>query len=189
MCIQVYGAVETTIPLGSDFDPSETYTIDVNGKKISFRGDAILEETLKATPTPLEPGSTSLVELREELIRNRELWAAQGITDYQMEFRWNCFCAPDYVAPVIISITRGDTIKSVVLAENKLPVDRQFSANYPSTNELFDLIQGAIDRPAFHISVKYHAEMGYPLSAAIDYDQRIMDEERGFHVGAVTKLQ
>ena len=189
MCIQVYGTVETTIPLGSDFDPSETYTIDVNGKTISFRGDAILEGNLKATPIIPEPGNPSLAELRKELIQNRALWAAQGITNYEMEFRWNCFCTPDYVAPVILSVTRGDIIDSVVFAENKLPVDRKFSADYSSIDGLFDLIQGAIDRPAFHIAVKYHAELGYPLSAAIDYDRRIADEEKGFQVGAVTKSQ
>ena len=189
MCIQVYGTVETTIPLGSDFDLSETYTIDVNGKTISFRGDGILEETLKATPTPPEPANPSLVELQEELNQNRELWAAQGITDYQMEFRWNCFCPPEYVAPVIITVTRGDTIDSVAFAEGTLPWNRKFPPDYPSIAGLFDLIQGAIDRPAFHISVIYHAELGYPLSAAIDYDQRIADEEKGFQVGAVTKLK
>ncbi len=189
MCIQVYGTVETTIPLGSDFDPSETYTIDVNGKTISFRGDAILEGTLKATPTPTEPANPSLVELREELIQNRELWEAQGTTDYQMEFRWNCFCPQEYVAPLIITVTRGDTIDSVVFAANKLPVDRKVSADYPSIYGLFDLIQDAIDRSAFHISVKYQADLGHPLSAGIDYDRRIADEETGFQVGAVTKLQ
>ncbi len=186
---QVYGTIETTIPLGSDFDPSETYTINVNGKTISFRGDSILEGTLKAAPTPTEPANPSLVELRKELIQNRELWASQRITDYEMEFRWNCFCPPDYVAPVIVSVTRGDTIDSVVFAENRLPVDRKFSADYPTINGLFDLILGAIERPAFHISVKYHAELGYPLSAAINYDRRIADEEKGFQVGAVIKLQ
>ncbi len=175
--------------MGSDFDPSETYTIDVNGKTISFRGDAILEGTLKSTPTPTEPANLSSVQLQEELIQNRELWAAQGITDYQMEFRWNCFCPQEYVAPLIISVTGGNSIDSVVFAESKLPVDRKFSADYSSIDGLFDLIQGAIDRPAFHISVKYHAELGYPLSAFIDYDRRIADEEKGFQVGSVTKFQ
>ena len=189
MCIQVYGTVETTIPLGSDFDPSETYTIDVNGKTLSFRGDAILEETLKATPTPPEPAKPSMAELREELIQNRGKWTSQGITNYQMEFHWNCFCPQEYVAPLIISVTSGDTIDSVVFAASQLPVDLKFSGNYESIDGLFDLIQGAIDRPAFHISVKYHAELGYPLSAFIDYDRRIADEEMGFQVGAVTKLQ
>jgi len=189
MCIQIYGTVETTIPLGSDFDPSETYTIDVNGRTISFRGDEILEETIKATPTSPGPANPSFAELREELVRNREAWEAQGISGYQMEFRWNCFCPADHVALVIISVTQGDTIDSVVFAESKLPVDRRYSADYPTINGLFDLIQGAVDRPAFQIEVKYHAELGYPLSAAIDYDPRIMDEEMAFQVGAVTKKQ
>ena len=184
MCIQLYGTIETAIPLGSEFDPSETYTIDVNGKTISFRGDAILEETLRATPTPTQPGNPSLDELRKELIQNRRLWAAQDITDYQMEFRWLCFCAN--TAPVIISVTRGDTIETVVFAENKLPEDRK---SYPSINELFDLIQRAIDHAAFRISVKYHAELGYPLSADIDYDQQMFDEEMRFYVGAVTEVK
>ena len=43
VCTMVYGTAQTTIPLGSNFDPSETYTIYVNGKTISFRGDSILE--------------------------------------------------------------------------------------------------------------------------------------------------
>ena len=187
VCIQIYGTEETTIPLGSDFDPSETYTIDVSGNTITFRGDAILEETLDAALTPPKPANPSLVELQEELNQNRESWEVQGITDYQMEFRWQCFCSPDFVAPVIISVTRGDTLDSVVFAENGLPADRTFSPNYLSIDGLFDLIQDAIDRSAFRISVKYHSELGYPISAAIDYDQRIADEERGFQVAAFTQ--
>ena len=185
VCTQVYGTAETNIPLGSDFDPSETYTIDVNGNTISFRGDQILEETLKTTPTPHRPAS--LVEVREELNQNRELWEAQGITGYQMEFRWQCFCSPEFVAPVIISVTGGDTLDSVVFAESGLRADRTFYPDYLSIDGLFDLIQDAIDRSAFRISVKYHEELGYPLSAAIDYDEKIMDEERGFQVGAFTQ--
>ena len=38
-CAQVYGTVDTVIPLGSDYDPDTTYTIDVNGETISFKGD------------------------------------------------------------------------------------------------------------------------------------------------------
>ena len=189
VCTQIYGIVETLVPLGSDFDPNETYTIDVNGKTISFRGDAILETTAKPSPTPPEPGTPNLSKLRDELIQNRELWMAQGITDYEMELRWNCFCPPDYVAPVIIAVTNGNTIDSVVFAENGLPVEREFSPDYLTINGLFDLIQGAIDRPAFQIWVKYHEEFGYPLSAGIDYDQRIADEETGFLVSGVTKSE
>ena len=187
MCIQLYGMVETTIALGSDFDPNETYTIDVNGKTISFRGDGILEETLNATPTTPEPANPSLAELREGLTQNRELWASQGITGYQMEFRWICFCPPDYAAPVIISVTEGDTIGSLAFAGGALPWNGKFPPDYTSINGLFDLLQEAIGQPAGNIRVKYHAELGYPISAAIDYDRRIADDEKGFQVGAVTR--
>jgi len=38
LCAQVYGIVETTILLGSDFEPGKIYTVDVNGKTKSFKG-------------------------------------------------------------------------------------------------------------------------------------------------------
>ena len=68
-----------------------------------------------------------------------------------------------------------------------MSADRTFYPDYLSIDGLFDLIQDAIDRSAFQISVKYHGELGYPLWAAIDYDRRIMDEEKGFQVGAFTQ--
>ncbi|MCZ6789897.1 MAG: hypothetical protein O7D33_08195 [Chloroflexi bacterium] len=36
ICAQVYGTTETRIPLGSDFDPDTTYTVDVNGEKVAL---------------------------------------------------------------------------------------------------------------------------------------------------------
>ena len=42
-CAQVYGTVETTIPLGSDFDPQVTYTVDVNGETLRFMGDRVFQ--------------------------------------------------------------------------------------------------------------------------------------------------
>ncbi len=38
MCAQVYGMVETVISLGSDFQAGDTYTANVNGTTIEFRG-------------------------------------------------------------------------------------------------------------------------------------------------------
>ena len=64
-CIQVYGTVETTIPLGSDFDPEQTYTIDVNGKTISFKGDTIFEQARAPVPTPPDRGGSGQAPTRE----------------------------------------------------------------------------------------------------------------------------
>ena len=54
MCIQVYGTVETNIPLGSDYDAGEAYIIDVNGQTVSFRGDQIVKDEAMPMPTPPE---------------------------------------------------------------------------------------------------------------------------------------
>jgi hypothetical protein len=32
----IYGEKETAVPLGSDFRPGETYTLDVNGTRETF---------------------------------------------------------------------------------------------------------------------------------------------------------
>jgi hypothetical protein len=39
MCTMIYGERETAVPLGSDFRPAATYTLDVNGTRQPFLGD------------------------------------------------------------------------------------------------------------------------------------------------------
>ena len=36
VCAQVYGTVETSVPLGSDFESGETYTVEVGDKSHTF---------------------------------------------------------------------------------------------------------------------------------------------------------
>ena len=43
LCAQVYGMVETRVALGSDYDPESVYTVDVNGRKVSFQSGAVVE--------------------------------------------------------------------------------------------------------------------------------------------------
>ena len=41
-CTQVFGTVETFISLGSGFDFDTTYTVDVNGTTLAFKGDQVV---------------------------------------------------------------------------------------------------------------------------------------------------
>ena len=36
MCTMIYGEKQTAVPLGSDFKPGATYTLDVNGTREAF---------------------------------------------------------------------------------------------------------------------------------------------------------
>ena len=42
VCTQVYGTVEHNIPLGSDFEPGKTFTVDVNGVIETFAAPSIV---------------------------------------------------------------------------------------------------------------------------------------------------
>lgn len=35
-CAEIYGIVDTVIPLGSEFESGKTYTVDVNGVTLTF---------------------------------------------------------------------------------------------------------------------------------------------------------
>ena len=185
VCAQVYGTVETAIPLGSIFDSTVTYTVDVNGEIVQFRGDQVTFPLERPTPTPTLQ-TPLLEEVQRELDRNILLWESRGLENYQMDFQWLCFCPPEYVEPVVVSVRNGDTIDAVVFIESGLAVDQSHVSRYTTIDGLFDLLQEAIDRNAFSISVEYDAELGHPLRASIDYDHRVADEERGFVAGNIT---
>ena len=165
VCAQVYGTVDTNIPLGSDFDPSTVYTVYVNG-------EVALEFTNDKVTSPLE-------KAQRELDKNRQIWESQGLSDYHMAFRWFCFCVPEYVAPVEISVRDGN-IAGVVFSETGESVEPSNIDRYRTLGGLFDLIQAAIDQNAFSISVEYDPELGYPAGVSIDYQKLVIDEERGF---------
>ncbi|MCZ6867419.1 MAG: DUF6174 domain-containing protein [Chloroflexi bacterium] len=166
LCAQVYGTVDTNIPLGSDFDPSTAYTVYVNG-------EVALEFTNDKVTSPLGTA-------QRELDKNRQIWESQGLTDYRMAFQWFCFCVPEYVAPVVVSVRDTNTIDGVTFSETGAPVDPSSFDRYETVDGLFDLIQAAIDQNAFSISVEYDPELGYPAGASIDYQRLVIDEERGF---------
>ena len=68
MCTMIYGTVETNIPLGTDFEPGRTYTVNVNDFTKSFVGEGVLPDDGMTKP-PLAPsfGSAFSIELGEEV--------------------------------------------------------------------------------------------------------------------------
>ena len=131
-----------------------------------------LEFTNDEVTTPLE-------KAQRELRKNRQIWESKGFTNYRMAFQWSCFCAGEFVSPVEISV-RGGIIDGVVFSESGTPVEPPNFDRYETVAGLFELIQNAIDRDAFSISVEYDTELGYPARAGIDFDERLADEEMGF---------
>jgi hypothetical protein len=67
-------------------------------------------------------------------------------------------------------------------------VDPNFEAELPdkdeyrTINELFNLIRDGVEEDAHEIRVAYNDARGYPVSAYIDYEIDIEDEEQGFDI-------
>ena len=135
--------------------------------------------TVVSTPTP--EAADGLEHLKLELAKNRDLWESQKIEDYRFEYRRICFCLPEFVAPVEISVVDG-MISDAVFLEDGTAAEIPDISTYDTVEDLFDLIQDAIDRDAYSLLVIYDAEFGYPAEVSIDYDIRIADEEFGFAV-------
>jgi hypothetical protein len=115
------------------------------------------------------------------LAASRARWSATGILSYRYRFRWECFCASEYVRVVDITVVRG-AITSVVDAENGEALDTQAASRYRTIEGLFDFIRESMDYPAERITVAFDSRLGYPLAAYTDYVLQMADEELGFRV-------
>jgi hypothetical protein len=160
-CTDIYRTLEYTIALPYAFAAGETYTIHVNEVTISFIA------------------GEDKADRQANLDAARARWAAAGYDHYSALFRWLCFCVPDYVAPVRLTVQDG-AIVEVSYAEGAGVQGTSDPERYMTVDELFDLLQEAIDANAYRIDVEYHPTLGYPTDAFIDYDAMMADEERGF---------
>lgn len=122
-----------------------------------------------------------------ELARNRRLWDSRAINEYHYVMRRLCFCAPESTSPQVITV-HGGVITSVVYASNGAPVPAFIASTALSVTGLFDIIQQAIDRDAYQLSVQYDAALGFPTSIAIDYILNAADDEVTYTAGSFQSL-
>jgi len=136
------------------------------------------------TPAPTEvPDPNAIADPQHALDAARTLWAANGGDDYDLTFSWQCFCGPDYNQRVNIEV-RSATVEAGAVADTGVPLTPDWLAEYRTVEQLFDLVQQAIDENAAEIRATYAAD-GYPTEVWIDFKRRTIDEERGFSIHAL----
>ena len=125
-----------------------------------------------------------LADVQSKLDQNRQKWISKVVSNYQFNFQWNCFCVPEHVAPVNISV-RENRIGSAAFVEDNVPVAVEGLKRYRTIDGLFDLLQEGIDKNAHTISAEYHSELGYPIKGSIDYEKDKIDEELSFEIDSL----
>ena len=152
-----------------------------------FRG-ALLGLVLVGSSMLMGCGSSGSGEVTGTLATQRSRWSQQNLTSYRFRFRWNCFCTPEFVRPVEITV-REKNIVSISDPTSGTSLDPASFSRYRTISGLFDLLQEAAELPADRIDVTYDAELAYPTTAFVDYSVRTADEEIGFAASMLVPLQ
>lgn len=135
--------------------------------------------TLFGCDDPLGP----LTDAGEDRIRlQREIWEAQQIDDYVFETRRICFCP--FVGWLEVTV-QGDTVQSISPLDDP-DIPEWVVSEYPTVDELFDILEDAVDRNAAEMEVTWHETLGYPESFWIDYSHNVADEELGHDIRALS---
>ena len=115
-----------------------------------------------------------------DLARARARWNVNGIPDYDVIARAHCFCAfgGDDVRVIVRS---GGVVSATILATGRMLGGAE-AVQYRSVEQLFDVIENAIDLDAYRIDATYDAHYGYPTHFFIDYQRSAADEEFGYEI-------
>jgi hypothetical protein len=141
-------------------------------------------EAIKNTKTPTSVSITqpsNLEDVSQKLEAMQSQWQAQNLNNYRFQFQWECFCPAGYHQPVWVTVRQGE-ITSVEAVDPHFETDLPDKDEYRTINELFDLIRDGVEEDAHEIRVAYNDLKGYPISAYIDYEINIEDEEQGFDI-------
>lgn len=138
-----------------------------------FTGREILSHKLTATDIQYIQQTSNDAQV---LAENRSKWEATGMSEYQYRVQRSCFCIGDVLRPVDLTV-RNNEITDARYADTgeRLPPDAR--TNMLTVNDLFNLIEDAIQREADRIDMKYDEATGYPREMYIDYSQQMADEE------------
>ena len=132
---------------------------------------ALISITASCTALGLE-GATSG---RAQLVRHRDRWVRQQVVDYRFTYDVTCLCeATD--DPIEIEV-RGSLLASAAYADTDQPVPGSLQASLPTIDDLFTMIEQAIDQRVHLIEVSYHPTMGYPTRISIDNSFNVAADE------------
>jgi len=101
---------------------------------------------------------------------NKKLWKSKNIKDYSFVIQKSCFCPQEE--------KRQITVSDGIISEAKyIPSNTVLDPNQEKINGYFNIIQDALDKNAYKVTVTYDGTYGFPSNIAIDYNEQMADEE------------
>ncbi|WP_420125093.1 DUF6174 domain-containing protein [Longimicrobium sp.] len=113
-----------------------------------------------------------------ELANAQRLWSVNGMDDYGMTVR---LTGAWFGGKAVIEV-RGGVPVSVKPVEPANGVTAQLWESYDTVEELFGILQRAVEEDAFRIDATFHAQYGVPVEVFVDHRESWVDDEQGFVV-------
>lgn len=157
--------VMVTVASSSSQVPADSFRYSDGGIPFDYQDEA------KRAPPKKHDRSAYYRNLSHQLKRQQNKWYAKRLKSYRFTMQNQCFCTPNYRLPIHITVKQGRVRKAYTSAEVNV-IHRA-----KTINQLFAMINNAINTKAYRIDVNYHPRLGYPRSIYIDRDRRIADEE------------
>jgi len=109
----------------------------------------------------------------------RQRWQQQSLSSYRFQVRQQCYCPPEALKPVAVTVINGQTDSALPLAN-------------PDINKTIDQWFAFIaDKQLNHwhrVDVRYHPTLGYPLHIQLDYSPRMADDEQQYWIQNLAPL-
>ncbi|WP_152438975.1 MULTISPECIES: DUF6174 domain-containing protein [unclassified Marinobacter] len=110
----------------------------------------------------------------------RALWQSQGVKGYEVTIEQTCFCPPDLLQPMRVTVREGKVIDIEGL-EQPLNHPDILDERRLTIEGLLDLIEqarGSADK----LVVEYDPHYGFPASLEVDYSPFIADDEFSYRL-------
>ena len=122
---------------------------------------------------------------RMEMERARALWSAEGVDDYRMQVR---LVGAWFGGAAVIHVRNGVPVSVETVEPGDGRTIAEVWSHYDTVEELFGILQHAVDEDADHIDATFHARYGLPVQVSIDYRESWADDEQGFIVETFDRL-
>lgn len=111
----------------------------------------------------------------------RAKWQAAALSDYEFDYRLQCFCGPVATRPVTIQVEGGE-VAAVLFRDGPGQATEGELELFPTIEDLFDRIERTLEKEPEAFEATYDSEVGYPTFVSADIAFHIADEEFAFEV-------
>jgi hypothetical protein len=129
-------------------------------------------------------GCQDVVGPSEEIVlaRAQLRWEREGPASYDYVLRWGCGeCVPEVARAVRIVVVNRTVISRRYVATGVI-VPAQLESSFPAIEGLFQRLREALSHDPAVFDARYHARLGHPLHASVDYSKTRVDDEMSITV-------